>query len=139
LGWFIREASMSRSAILGVVSFVLVLFVGGQAAAQQEQVKEAVAASARAFNFQPVAYISKEPGDSPSTVPVAINDSGIVVGSIVHQTSFHSPASCWNGGCGNEMFIWENGKLQPIRVTSRVPSASTIAGRFFSCRRTIRG
>ena len=103
---------MYKRMIPGLVCVVTVLLMSGTAGAQQEQVKEAVGASNRAFSFQPVQYISSTPDDSPATMPVAINDSGIVVGTIVHQESFQSQSACWNGGCGNEMFIRENGKLR---------------------------
>ena len=103
---------MYKEMISALVCIVAVLLVSGPAAAQQEQLKEAVSASARAFSFQPVEYIPKDPGDSPATVPAGINDSGIVVGTIIHPASFQSPSACWNGACGPEMFIREDGKLQ---------------------------
>ena len=95
---------MIRRVVSGVLCFVVVLLAGGPAAAQPEQVKEAVAASARAFSFQPFEYIAKEPGSSTSTVPAAINDSGVVVGTIIYQGNYENP--------GHQMFIWENGKLR---------------------------
>jgi len=115
---------MGRRAISGVLSFVLALFVGGLASAQQEQVKAAAAASARVFKFQTIEYVAKEPGLSTSTVPVAINDSGVAVGTIIHAGTDRSPGACWNNGCGNEMFVWENGKLQLLTISRLVYRSS---------------
>ena len=102
---------MRGKMIAGLVC-MLALLAATPSVAQQEEMKEAVSTSARAFSFQAIEYVSKDPSDAPSTVPVAINDSGIVVGTIVHPGAFRSPASCWNGGCGSEMFIWQDGELR---------------------------
>ncbi len=87
-------------------SVTLVLLAPAGAAPQQEEAKEALAASARNFKFQMIYYPETAEDSSQFTEPHSIDDAGVIVGDIHRHAK-----GCDSTDCGEQAFIYEHGKF----------------------------